>query len=157
MPVLDLKVHMDNEGYVIHEYYEKPTKNPNVILPRSALSWNVKRTVFTQEALRRIRNTSQRLGPHAANEVLSNFMLKFKMAGYNHQFRAEIIKSAKHAFNLQLKSAADGEKPLYRDKNRILEDQKCCIICSHTIFSKRRAAAGNKATGLYCFGSSLLI
>ena len=124
MPVLDLKVHMDNEGYVIHEYYEKPTKNPNVILPSSALSWKVKRTVFTQEALRRIRNTSQRLGPHAADEVLSNFMLKLKMAGYNHQFRAEIIKSAKHAFNLQLKSAADGEKPLYRDKNRILEDKK---------------------------------
>ena len=124
MPVLDLKVHMDNEGYVIHEYYEKPTKNPNVILPSSALSWKVKRTVFTQEALRRIRNTSQRLGPHAADDALSNYMLKLKMAGYNHQFRAEIIKSAKHAFSLQLKSAADGEKPLYRDKNRIFEDKK---------------------------------
>ena len=124
MPVLDLKVHINDEGFIIHEFYEKPTKNPTVILPSSALNWNVKRTVFTQEALRRIRNTSQRLGCEAANSALSQYMLKLKDAGYSPKFRAEIVKSAKHAFEIQLENAKNGTRPLYRDKARIISDKK---------------------------------
>ena len=98
--IFELEDSEKNTMFVLHQIANNvdSTKNSNVILPSSALTWNVKRTVFTQEAHRRIRNTSQRLGPHAADEVLSKFMLHFKMAGHNHQLRAEILKSAKHAF-----------------------------------------------------------
>ena len=124
LPVLDLKVHVDAQGFLIHEFYEKPTKNKRVILASSALSWKTKRTVFTQEAIRRMRNTSLRLDPKTADKVLAEYMLKLKDSGYSQRFRTEIILSAKKAFQLQLEADKDGSKPLYRDRQRILLDRE---------------------------------
>ena len=45
------------------EFYEKPTKNPRVIMADSALSYSSKRTILTQECLRRLRNTKIEPGP----------------------------------------------------------------------------------------------
>ena len=108
----------------MHEFYEKPTNSNLVILANSALSFKVKRTVFTQECLRRLRNTSLSLGPDVANKFLSKYMLKLKDSGYSQKFRAEIIRSAKNAFNLQSQNDRKGIRPLFRDKKRILQDQK---------------------------------
>ena len=124
MPVLDLKVHINDEGFIIHEFYEKPTKNPTVILPSSALNWNVKRTVFTQEALRRLRNTSLSLGEKVQNDILSTYMLKLKESGYSVQFRAEIIMSAKKAYKIMVENHNQGIKALYRYGSEMIEDKK---------------------------------
>ena len=59
-----------------------------------------------------------------ANKFLSQYMLKLKDSGYSAKFRAEIIKSAKNAFNLQIQNDSKGIRPLFRDKNRIIQDQK---------------------------------
>ena len=125
---------------------KKTTKKPTVILPSSALSWNVKRTVFTQESLRRIRNTSQRLGPDAANSALSQYMLKLKDAGYSPKFRAEIIKSAKNAFKIQLENATDGTRPLYRDKARIIIDRKEKGVLKYNWWCKKGRSSINYDT-----------
>ena len=74
---------------VCHAFYEKPTKNEFVILASSALSVQTKRTVFTQEALRRMRNTSLLLGPEVANKFLSQYMLKLKDSGYSKKIRTQ--------------------------------------------------------------------
>jgi len=65
LPILDVKVSLNdsnvslNDSNILeHEFYEKPTRNPRVILATSALSWSQKRTIHTQEILRRLRNTS---------------------------------------------------------------------------------------------------
>ena len=83
-----------------------------------------KRTVFTQECLRRLRNTSLHLGPEIANQFLSKYMLKLKDSGYSSKFRSAIIKSAKNAFKLQIENDKQGIRPLFRDKASIIEDQK---------------------------------
>ena len=124
VPILDLNVYLNQDGYIMHEFYEKPTNSNLVILANSALSFKVKRTVFTQECLRRLRNTSLSLGPDVANKFLSKYMLKLKDSGYSQKFRAEIIRSAKNAFNLQIQNDRKGIRPLFRDKKRILQDQK---------------------------------
>ena len=56
LPVLDVKINVnENENNRIdYEFFEKPTKNPFVILSSSALSNAQKRTFFTQEGLRRL-------------------------------------------------------------------------------------------------------
>jgi len=51
-------------------------------------------------------------------------MLKLKDSGYSQKFRAEIIRSAKNAFNLQNQNDRKRIRPLFRDKTRILQDQK---------------------------------
>ena len=124
MPVLDVQVYLDSQYRIMHEFYEKPTRNPLVLLASSAHSWQVKRTVLTQEALRRMRNTSPLLDPAITNHHLSMFMVKLKDSGYSHKFRAEIVRSARNAYQLQLERHKNGTRPLYRDKQRIIKDQQ---------------------------------
>ena len=59
LPVLDIKVNVNEkeQNRIDFEFFEKPTKNPRVILADSALSFSQKRTILTQECLRRLRNT----------------------------------------------------------------------------------------------------
>ena len=63
--VLDVKVKVNEEenNRIDFEFFEKTTKNPRVILADSALSFSQKRTILTQECLRRLRNTKIELGP----------------------------------------------------------------------------------------------
>ena len=124
LPVLDLKVFMSPENEVLHEFYEKPTKNSRVILASSALSWSQKRTILTQEALRRIRNTSPSLGDQVVNNHLSDFMLKLKESGYNAKFRREIILSAKNAYKILVQKSNLSTQPLFRTRAQMLEDKK---------------------------------
>ena len=64
MPALDIKVNVNEEQHnrIDYEFFEKPTKNPKLILSDSALSTSAKRTILTQECLRRMRNTKVELG-----------------------------------------------------------------------------------------------
>jgi hypothetical protein len=56
LPVLDIKVDVNEaeDNRIDFEFFEKPTKNPRVILANSALSHTQKRTILTQECLRRL-------------------------------------------------------------------------------------------------------
>ena len=78
IPVLDLQVNINlkENQRLDFEFYEKPTKHPNVILADSA----------TQECLRIIRNTKIELGENIKNNHLSQFMIKLKNSGYNKKF-----------------------------------------------------------------------
>ena len=73
-----------------------------------------KRTIFTYECLRRLRNAFRCFGPDIANQD----------SGYSTQFRAEIIKRAKNAFNIQIENDKAGVRPLFKDRARIIKDQK---------------------------------
>ena len=80
MPVLDVKVNVNEEenDRIDFEFFEKPTKNPRVILADSALSYAKKRTILTQECLRRLRNTKRELGPEVQRNYLNLFMLQIQ-------------------------------------------------------------------------------
>ena len=71
-----------------------------------------------------MRNTFQRLPPETADRALSEYMLKLKDSGYSQEFRTQIVLSAKQGFQSQLEKDRQGLRPLYRDRERILADQK---------------------------------
>ena len=102
LPVLDVKVKLQDSGNLVYQFYEKPTESCKVILADSALSWRQKRTILTQEALRRLKNTSFELGKEVQDGHLSEFMLKLKDSGYDMKFRSEIVFSAKKAYRILL-------------------------------------------------------
>ena len=52
-------------------------------LANSALSYSSKRTILTQECLRRLRNTKIERGPEVQKMHLDQFMLKLKNSGYS--------------------------------------------------------------------------
>ena len=100
LPVLDVTVNINykEDNRIDFEFFEKPTKNPRVILANSALSMAKKRTILTQECLRRLRNTKKELGPEVQKTHLNNFMVKLKNSGYSQKFRTEILNSGLQAF-----------------------------------------------------------
>ena len=126
LPVLDVKVDV-NEGEqnrIDFEFFSKPTKNPRVILADSALSFSKKRTILTQECLRRLRNTKIEFGAEVQRKHLNNFMLQLKNSGYNQKFRREILDSALKAFQKMVEDDKNGIKPLYRSRDWNCEERK---------------------------------
>ena len=126
MPVLDVKVNVNQQEHdrIDFEYFEKPTKNPRVILADAALSFATKRTILTQECLRRLRNTKVELGPEVQRKYLNQFMLTLKNSGYNKKFRKEVLDSSLKAFQKMLEEDQNGTKPLYRSRDWNSEERQ---------------------------------
>ena len=125
MPVLDVKVNVNKseQNRIDFEFFEKPTKTPRVILASSALSWSTKRTILTQECLRRLRNTKVELGPEVQKSHLDQFMLKLKNSGYNAKFRQEILDSGLKAFDKMMEDDKGGVKPMYRSRDWNIDER----------------------------------
>ena len=64
LSILDVQasINKGKQNKVEFEFYEKPTKHNKVILSDSAIPAKQKRTILTQECLRRLRNTQVELG-----------------------------------------------------------------------------------------------
>ena len=122
LPVLDIKVNINNR--IDFEFYEKPTQNCRVILASSALSFTKKRTILTQEGLRRLRNTKMELGQKAQEKYLNLFMLKLKKSGYTEKFRREVLSSIFNAYHKMVEEDKTGVKPLYRSREWNSEERK---------------------------------
>ena len=118
LPVLDVVVDVNEseQNRIDFEFFEKPTKNPRVILADSALGFSKKRTILTQECLRRLRNTKKELGPEVQAKHLNLFMLKLKNSGYSQKFRVEILDSALKAYKKMTEDDTKGVKPMYRSR-----------------------------------------
>ena len=126
MPVLDVQVNVnENEmDRIDFEFFQKPTKNQRVIMADSALSFAKKRTILTQEFLRRLRNTKLELGSKVQQKHLNQFMVQVKNSGYNIKFRKEIADSGFKAFDKMVKDDKMDIKPLYRSRHWKSEERK---------------------------------
>ena len=93
LAILDINasVNKEKQNRIDFEFYEKATKNKFVILSSSAISSQQKRTILTQECLRRLRNKKIELGKNVQNKHLNEFMLKLRNSGYNVQYRKQIF------------------------------------------------------------------
>ena len=133
MPILDVQVKMNKqvENRLDFEFYEKPTRNNKVILKDAAISSSQKRTILTQDCLRRLRNTKIELGKDVQVFHLNNYMLKLKHSGYSAKYRAEILDSSFKAFEKMVEDNRNGVKPLYRsrewnreERNKLKQEKK---------------------------------
>ena len=119
IPILEIQasINKDKQNKIEFEFYEKPTKNQRVIMSESAIPSQQKRTILTQECLRRLRNTQVGLDKKVQVKHLNKFMVNMKNSGFNAKYRKEILDSAYKAFDEMVKADESGLKPLYRDKN----------------------------------------
>ena len=67
LPMLDVKVHLDQNNFLVHELYEKSTKSKYVVLANSAPNWPKKRKIHTQECLKILKNTLVCFGEQIQN------------------------------------------------------------------------------------------
>ena len=124
LPVLDVKVCVNSENKILHDFYEKPTRNPKVILASSALSWAQKRSIHTQEILRRLKNTSEDLGQEVQNSHIANYLLRMKLCGYSQKFRKEVFLSAKNAYKEICQKSKSESTPIFRNRKELDERKK---------------------------------
>ena len=104
-------------------FLKSPQKNSKVILADSALNPHAKRTILTQECLRRLRNTKVELGEDVQIKHLNDFMVKLKNSGYDKKYRIEVLDSAMKAFDKMKEDDKKNIKPLYRSRSWNTEER----------------------------------
>ena len=119
IPVLDVQANINKQkqNRLDFEFFEKPSKHKLVILSNSAISSSQKRTILTQECLRRMRNTKIELGNDVQIRYLNEFMVKMKNSGYDAIYRKQILDSAFNAYEKMVEADKSGAKPMYRDRD----------------------------------------
>ena len=143
-------VNHEEGGRVDFEFYSTEISNDLVLMADSAMPQDAKRTVLTQECLRRLRNTKKELGPKVQNEHLSEFMRRMKKSGYSENYRLQIVKSAKEAYKKILIEDEEGSKPLYRSRNwKKLERQKSKLDKKNNWFRNKNSDGQNYNSVLF--------
>ena len=74
MPILDMKMSMNQQNEVVYMFYRKPQCNKFTMMERSALPEKVKRSTMTNEALRRLLCCSPELEEHKKIEVMEELL-----------------------------------------------------------------------------------
>ena len=124
LPCLDIQLWIDEEGMILHKFYSIPMTNPYLILQRSAVSPQVKRTTIFEESMRRLRNCSPELDWDTKAEILTKFAWQMYISGYDEKFRTSIITGSINMYQQMIKDDQEGSKPLYRTKQQIIEHRK---------------------------------
>ena len=115
LPILDLKVWLQENGDLVYKHYEKDVSSKLLIPERSAHSNSSKRSVHVSEMVRRMMNTSTKLKweEHTA-PVLSDYMARMKQAGYWENYRKHVLENALAVYDKKVKDAENGVRPLNR-------------------------------------------
>ena len=118
VPILDMKVWMDRDDFVVYQHYEKPVTSKQVLAAQSAHSSSCKRSVHVSEVSRRILNTSGRLDWDTYTApVLTDYMNRMREAGYNENYRKTVLVRALAKYDKMLKNEKDGVQPMNRPKD----------------------------------------
>ena len=116
VPILDIKVWIDSEGRIMHEYYSKPVSSKSVIDANSAMPLKDRRTVLTQDLLRIILRCSPDLPWADKKKHIEEYMLRMQYSGYDEAMRKEVLRSAIKAYEDIKEKVRRKERPLYRTK-----------------------------------------
>ena len=112
-----MKVWMNQEGFIMHEHFEKPMSSKLVMHAESAISSSCKRNVHTQEILRRLFNSSRRLDwKEDTAPVLTEYMVRMMQAGYPQKYRGDTLQRSLRIFDKMVQDDLSGTRPLYRPK-----------------------------------------
>ena len=99
-----------------YQFFSKPSAAKTSILSNATNPWQQKRTVFTQEVIRRLLRTRKQLPCSKKQTILNEYMQVLKNSNYNSEFRREVLKSGINGYNKILDDDKNGAKPLYRSK-----------------------------------------
>ena len=125
LPILDLKAWTNQDGEAVYTHYEKAVSSKTVLHSKSAHSSGCKRSVHTQEVLRRMLNCSHRLKwEEEAAPAVTEYMRRLKVAGYGARYRKNILKQALSIYDKKRKEHEEGRRPIFRPKGYKKEERK---------------------------------
>ena len=117
MPVLDLKMYVDESGMVRFEFYQKPMACMLVIPQRSAHSGRMKLAAMVEEGVRRLRNFSRGLEWELRREAMEDWATKLSRSGYPAAFRHQVIKTAVEKWDRMCQDEDEGKRPIHRARD----------------------------------------
>ena len=106
MAVLDMKVWLNEEGFIMHEHYEKSMSSKKMMHATSAIS------ALCKQSVRRFFNSSRRLDwKDEIAPVISEYMTRMMHAGYLEKYMALRI------YDKMVEDDRNGLRPIYRPKD----------------------------------------
>ena len=99
---------------MVHELYSKDISSKNVIHAKSALPWQQKRTVLTQEILGVMLNCSEDVPWEIIVKHVEKMLVRLQFSGYTQKFRHEVVNAALNAYDDIDYKVSCGERPRYR-------------------------------------------
>ena len=120
--LVSLKKKVEAQENVVFHFKSMASKA--VINARSALNWNTKRTVLTQEVLRVLLNCSRLLPWERVVKNVNEMVLRMQYSGYSKKFRCDVVDSALKAYRTRKIADQEEERPFHRPKEWKKEERE---------------------------------
>ena len=89
----------DGRQTLLYGYYEKPVTSNLVIMEKSALPMKTKMTVLSQEVIRVMRNTAEKVDTEEKAEMLTGVMTKLARSGYSEGQRKKVLYAGMEGYS----------------------------------------------------------
>ena len=113
LPTLDMEMWIEN-GRILYSYYEKPVAAKTVINQKSALSENTKMASLSQDLIRRMKNTTERLDLKHRIAIIDKYAAKILSSGYSRVQTRRIVVAGLTGYERALARHRSGIFPLRR-------------------------------------------
>ena len=126
LPILDLKVWVaviNGCNRMVHELYSKEISSKAVIHAKSALPWQQKGTLLTQEILRFMLNCSKDIPWEIIVKHVDKMVLRLQFSGYTQKFCPKVVNAALEAYDGIDHNVSCRERPPYQPYQWIREEK----------------------------------
>ena len=165
LPTLDLTMWLDqgdgqedkNKDRLVFSFFEKEMASVYCIMETSALSETTKISSLSQDLIRRMLNTSERVPQEERDRIIEVYTSKLYRSGYKKQQVREIIEAGLKGYETKLAKAAKTGTKLHRPaRTTAAARQRKKLLNKTTWFKTSRKAveesvmggkAGRKVTG----------
>ena len=115
LPTLDTDLTVDNNNMVLYKFYEKPMASNQVLHKRTAMAEDAKIRSLTNELIRRLLRTSERVPEATRVKIVDDFSQKLFNSGYAlEQVRRIVLAGIKGYEKLLKNSKLPGGRELQR-------------------------------------------
>ena len=123
LPTLDFEMWLEPDG-IKHSYYQKPMKTPLVLMERSAMAFQQKIQILTNELNRRLSNILiDEIPKSEINIKIEQYIQELKSSGYSHSQTKEIIVSRIRGWKNRIRKRKRENKQFYRPAESTLEER----------------------------------
>ena len=115
LPTLDCEMFMEKKTNKInYSFFEKKMKTPFCVMKESAMSEKSKVSILSQDLIRRMQNTSEKVPESERIKIIDNYIDRLLVSGYKTEQIKEIVESGLKGYIRKLNRAIKSGIPLHR-------------------------------------------
>ena len=128
---------------VQYEFFEKSMNSKFCILEKSAMAYESKLSILSNEVVRRLLNTSKKIPQDKKDSIMNGFVHKMLLSGYSVGQCRDILISGIRFFNAQVSRAKQSGSKLHRSAQSSLVSRLKKKITAKTSWYKPRPNKDN--------------